>query len=104
MAELGDSDDENKACLVLEEIPISALLAFAEDFTVLKTQPRLMNHLPELQRFSISVLGNGFPALIIETEARTDEEKEDLGLLLLMQQADRQDVVDRDEVMKALEE
>jgi len=34
----------------------------------------------------------------------TDEEKEDLGLLLLMQQADRQDVVDRDEVMKALEE
>jgi len=34
----------------------------------------------------------------------TDEEKEDLGLLLLMQQADRQDIVDRDEVMKALEE
>jgi hypothetical protein len=34
----------------------------------------------------------------------TDEEKEDLGLLLLMQQADRKDVVDKDEIMKALEE
>jgi predicted transcriptional regulator len=32
------------------------------------------------------------------------EEKEDLGLLLLMQQSDREDVVDREEVMKALDE
>ena len=98
MAELGDSDDENKACLVLEEIPISALLAFAEDFTVLKTQPRLMNHLPELQRFSISVLGNGFPALIIETEARTDEEKEDAASLKAVEST-----FDRDKTIAALQ-
>ncbi len=76
MAELGDSDEQQKACLIMEEIPISALLAFAEDFTVLKTQARLMDHLPELKRFSVSVLGKGVgPALLIETKERTEEEK-----------------------------
>jgi len=75
MAEVGSANDENKVCMILESIPVSALLAFAEDFTVLKTQERLMQQLPELRRFSVSVLGNGFPALIIETEKRTDEEK-----------------------------
>ena len=34
----------------------------------------------------------------------SDEEKEDLGLLLLMQQADRNNTVSREEIMKALEE
>lgn len=33
----------------------------------------------------------------------SEEEKEDLGLLLLMQQVDRDDTVSEDEVMKALE-
>jgi hypothetical protein len=33
----------------------------------------------------------------------TDEEKEDLGLLMLMQEADMEDTVSRDEIMKALE-
>jgi len=33
----------------------------------------------------------------------SEEDKEDLGLLLLMQQADRSDVVSRDELMKALD-
>ncbi|KAL7536987.1 hypothetical protein ACHAXR_007522, partial [Thalassiosira sp. AJA248-18] len=76
MAEIGDNDEEQRACLVLESIPISALMAFAEDFTVLKTQGRLMDFLPELRRFSVSVVGKGVgPALVIETEARTEEEK-----------------------------
>lgn len=35
--------------------------------------------------------------------ALSDEEKEDIGLLLLMQQADRSDTVSEDEIMKALE-
>lgn len=34
----------------------------------------------------------------------SQEEKEDLGLLLLMQQSDRQDRVSRDDVMDALDE
>lgn len=33
----------------------------------------------------------------------TDDEKEDLGLLLLMQEADMNDTVSRDEIMKALQ-
>jgi len=32
----------------------------------------------------------------------SDEEKEDLGLLLLMQQVDRSDTVSREEIMEAL--
>lgn len=76
MAELGDNDAEQRACLVMEKIPTSALLAFAEDFTVLKTQDRLMKFLPELKRYSISVLGKGLgPALLIETEKRTVAEQ-----------------------------
>ncbi|MGB3848535.1 MAG: hypothetical protein WA958_01095 [Tunicatimonas sp.] len=34
----------------------------------------------------------------------TDEEKEDIGLLLLMQQVDETDTVDKEEFMKALRE
>ncbi len=33
----------------------------------------------------------------------SDEEKEDLGLLLLMQQADKTDIASRDDIMKALD-
>lgn len=33
----------------------------------------------------------------------TDEEKQDLGLLLLMQQADRSETVSEDEIMKELQ-
>ena len=33
----------------------------------------------------------------------TDDEKEDLGLLLFMQEADMDDTVSRDEIMKALQ-
>ncbi|KAL9188517.1 hypothetical protein ACHAXT_006895 [Thalassiosira profunda] len=92
MAEIGDNDDEQKACLVLEAIPISALLAFAEDFTVLKTQARLMDHLPELKRFSVSVVGKGVgPALLIETEARTDEEKTEAASLKAVESTFDQD-------------
>jgi len=36
-------------------------------------------------------------------EKLTKEEKEDLGLLLLMQQADRDDVVSRDDIMNILD-
>lgn len=35
--------------------------------------------------------------------AKTPQEKEDLGLILLMQQSDRTDTISRDEIMKELE-
>ena len=66
MAEISEQDDNNKVCLVLEKIPVSALLAFAEDFTVLKTQGRLMQYLPELERFSVSVLGKGTLTILVQ--------------------------------------
>ena len=77
MAELSANPKADRACLVLKEIPLSALLAFAEDFTVLKTQERLMNFLPELRRFSVSVVGKGLgPAVLIETEDDTSGDVE----------------------------
>ena len=36
-------------------------------------------------------------------ENLTDEEKEDMGLLMLMQESDLEDLVSRDEIMKALQ-
>ena len=68
MAELSANPLAERVCLVLEDIPLSAWLAFAKDFTVLKTQERLMQYLPELKRFSVSLVGKGVgPAVLIET-------------------------------------
>ncbi|KAL3767536.1 hypothetical protein ACHAWU_000199 [Discostella pseudostelligera] len=99
MAELSDNHEAQRVCLIMEAIPTSALLAFAEDFTVLKTQVRLMEYLPELKRFSISVLGKGLgPALLIETEERADdEEKSAVTSLKAMESA-----FDKDKTITAL--
>lgn len=76
MAEISENDDASKACLVMEAIPIGALKAFEDDLTILKTQGRLIESLPELKRINVSLIGKGVgPALIIETTARTEEEK-----------------------------
>jgi hypothetical protein len=75
MAEVSENDQASKVCLVMEDIPIGAMRAFVEDFTVLKTQERLMVHLPELRRLSVSLLGKGVgPALIVEAGPRTQQE------------------------------
>jgi len=75
MAEVSENDEESKVCLVLESIPLGALKAFVEDFTVLKTQDRLMVGLKELKRLSVSLVGKGVgPALIFESTKRTEEE------------------------------
>jgi hypothetical protein len=84
MAELSANPEAQRVCLILEDIPLSALLAFAEDFTVLKTQGRLMAYLKELNRFSVSLVGKGLgPALLIETEEDTsgDVQKRSAGEL-----------------------
>jgi len=78
MSELSTNNDAQKTCLIMERIPINALQSFVSDFAVLKSQTRLMNHLPELHRISISLLGNGIgPALIIETTKRSPAETEE---------------------------
>jgi hypothetical protein len=78
MAEISENDAESKTCLVLEDIPAKALQAFVEDFTVLKTQERLIPYLPELTRLSVSLVGKGAgPAFLIESTKRTPEEIEE---------------------------
>jgi len=78
LAEMSENDEESKTCLVLEEIPIPALMAFVEDFTVLKTQERLIAYLPELKRLSVSLVGKGAgPAFVLEASKRTEEELEE---------------------------
>ena len=64
--------------MLMRTCSVSALLAFAEDFTVLKTQARLMGQVPELARFAVSVVGNGAgPGLLVDAAARTAEESAD---------------------------
>ena len=73
MSELGEQDGEQRACLVMERIPLDALKSFANDFTVLKTQDRLTKCMPELLRISVSVVGKGVgPAILIETTTRSE--------------------------------
>ena len=75
LAEMSEADEGQKACLILEKIPVGALKALEEDFVLLLLQDRLMQYLPELSRISISMIGKGTgPALILETKDRTQEE------------------------------
>lgn len=77
MGQLSEGDMEAKACLILEDIPMDALQSFIDDFLFLKSQQRIMEHLPELERISLSLVGKGVgPAIVIETANRTDTEQE----------------------------
>jgi len=70
LAELSEQSGEQKACLVFEDIPVQALRSFVDDFIVLKTQTRLIQHLPEMNRINVSLLGKGVgPAVLIEVSA-----------------------------------
>ena len=78
MSELSENDEAQKVCLIMEEIPIDALKAFATDYSNILTQSRLLDQLPELCRISVSLLGKGIgPALVIETTERTAKELEE---------------------------
>lgn len=80
LSEMSEEDKGQKACLVLEKIPVGALTAFTEDFSILKMQDRLMHYLPELRRVSVSLVGKGVgPALVLETTERTPEEIEEVA-------------------------
>lgn len=79
LSEMADKSGTDKACVVLEEIPIEALRAFVDDFMVLKTErPHLTKHLKELERFNLSLLGKGVgPAIVIEMTERSEETSTD---------------------------
>jgi hypothetical protein len=74
MAELTNQDDANSACMILENIPLAALQMFVDDFLTLKNQLDQMEHLPELNRVTTSLVGKGIgPAILIEVAAKTEE-------------------------------
>jgi hypothetical protein len=74
-AELSEQDDEQRACMIMERIPLEALKSFADDFTMLKMQKRLTDYMPEMTRISVSLVGKGVgPAVLIETSKRTEAE------------------------------
>ena len=67
MAELCEQDEAQKVCLVLSQIPMDALKMFVDDFFILKTQRPPMDHLPDLERVSASLVGKGLgPAIVLE--------------------------------------
>ncbi|GKY96942.1 hypothetical protein MPSEU_000653200 [Mayamaea pseudoterrestris] len=73
LSELCDSPIAQKACLVFEYIPISALQPFVDDFMILKTQTEKTMHLAEIHRVSLSMVGKGAgPAILIEIANATD--------------------------------
>jgi hypothetical protein len=73
MAELVDQDEANRACLILEQIPMSALKAFVDDFLILKNQFDQMENLPELNRVTVSLVGKGMvPAILLEVIANNE--------------------------------
>jgi hypothetical protein len=75
-AELSENDIENKVCLVFESTPVETLRAFVDEFTAIKNITTIVDNIPELSRISCSLVGKGVgPALIIETQNRTTEEK-----------------------------
>jgi hypothetical protein len=76
MAELSESDDVGKVCLVFESIPMGTLKSLVDNFHAFKNQEDFMNHLPELNRFSMDLVGKGIgPAIVIQTSNRTETEK-----------------------------
>ena len=81
-----------KKLIDLDEITVKKLkyIAVAEDMSVKMVMEEAVNlyvNQKESERF----------------ENLTDEEKEDMGLLMLMQESDLEDLVSRAEVMKALQ-
>jgi len=72
----------------------------------LLTKLKLLSTFEELSVKSIKEKAVAFYVEFKENERLkelSEDEKEDLGLLLLMQQSDRNDTVSREEVMKILE-
>jgi hypothetical protein len=73
MAELLDQPEANKACMILEQIPVAALKTFVDDFLILKNQIDQIANLPELHRLTISLVAKGIgPAVLVEVTADDD--------------------------------
>jgi len=80
--QLSENDYERKVCLIFEDIPVKDLKKFVDMFSRIKKQQSLMDSLYDLRRFSLSLVGNGIgPALILETQNRTETETTQYNLM-----------------------
>jgi hypothetical protein len=71
MAQLSQQDEEGKACLILQDMPIECLTNFVEDFESMKSDDLFS----ELQRFNVSLVGRGVgPAIVLESSERSDDQ------------------------------
>ena len=67
LAELCDQSNADKACMIFEDLAISDLKIFVDDFMSIKNETRLIEAFPELQRVSLSLVGKGVgPAILID--------------------------------------
>mmetsp|Transcript_15083 Transcript_15083/g.34979 ORF Transcript_15083/g.34979 Transcript_15083/m.34979 type:complete len:409 (-) Transcript_15083:834-2060(-) len=82
--QLNENDDGQKVCLVLEDVLENDLKAFAEMFSRIKERRSLTRSLPDLRRFSLSLVGEGKVgnALILATQNRTKSESAEYDLMM----------------------
>lgn len=75
LAELCDQPDADKACLVFEDISVDTLSTFVNDFETIKNKERIMTAVPELERVSVSLVGQGIgPAILMDVaEAKPED-------------------------------
>ncbi len=80
--QLSENDFERKVCLILEDIPVKDINLFVEMFSKIKEDESIMDTLHDLRRFSLGLVGNGIgPALVLETQNRTDTEIAQYGAM-----------------------
>lgn len=73
LAELSEQNDAQKVCLIFEDVPVAALRTLVDDLMAVKMDQRLMDSVPELARFSLSLVGKGVgPAILIDAAEATD--------------------------------
>lgn len=77
--------EQQKACLILEELPVDALRAFVDSFANIRAEERLTQQFPALQEFDVSLVGKGVgPAILVkvgeEPKETADETASDGGV------------------------
>ena len=67
----------DKACVILEEIPVDKLRKFIDDFMSIKSEQRILSAVPDLEKVNLSLVGKGIgPAILIDVvdEAKRDDD------------------------------
>jgi len=74
LSDISQQDEAASVCLIFPQISLEALRMLYNDFMMMKIQPELMQHFPELERVDVSTMAG--PALLMESRPRSGEEME----------------------------